>query len=164
MAVIRRATSDDVASIAVLFRRSFGTLTFLPTLHTPEEDREFFAGCVCDGEVWVWEDGRVLGFAALGDNRLEHLYVDPEAHNRGIGSALLAHAKERRPGGFDLWTFQRNEGARRFYDRHGFREVERTDGSRNEEREPDVRLEWQSHAKEARARAPRPWATAPAAF
>ena len=36
-----------------------------------------------------------------------------------------------------------NEPARRFYRRHGFVEVGRTDGARNEEREPDVRLAWE---------------------
>jgi putative acetyltransferase len=145
--VIRRAGSDDVEPIAVIFRRSFGTLTFLPTLHTPEEDRAFFGTAVREDEVWVWEeDGRLLGFASLGKELLDHLYVDPEAQNRGIGTALLDHVKERRPGGFRLWTFQRNEGARRFYERHGFRVVELTDGSNNEEREPDALYEWVSPA------------------
>jgi putative acetyltransferase len=40
-----------------------------------------------------------------------------------------------------LWTFQRNAGARRFYERNGFAAVELTDGLGNEEREPDVRYE-----------------------
>jgi ribosomal protein S18 acetylase RimI-like enzyme len=31
-----------------------------------------------------------------------------------------------------------NERAQRFYERHGFTEVERTDGSDNEERAPDI--------------------------
>ena len=39
-----------------------------------------------------------------------------------------------------LWTFQVNDRARAFYARHGFREVELTDGATNEEHEPDVRL------------------------
>jgi hypothetical protein len=30
----------------------------------------------------------------------------------------------------------------RFYQRHGFVPVERTDGAGNEEREPDVRYQW----------------------
>ena len=46
------------------------------------------------------------------------------------------------PDGFSLWTFQKNEGARRFYERHGFDAVELTDGSGNMEREPDVRYAW----------------------
>jgi hypothetical protein len=45
--------------------------------------------------------------------------------------------------GLQLWTFQRNTAARRFYGRLGFVAVEQTDGSRNEEDEPDVRYRWQ---------------------
>jgi hypothetical protein len=32
--------------------------------------------------------------------------------------------------------------ARRFYERHGFVSVERTDGLHNEEREPDISYVW----------------------
>jgi ribosomal protein S18 acetylase RimI-like enzyme len=56
-----------------------------------------------------------------------------------LGGRLVDLAKRRRPRGLGLWTFQVNEPARRFYERHGFGAVERTDGRRNEEREPDVR-------------------------
>ena len=130
-------------AIAALFRRSFGTLMFLPTLHTPEEDRDFFRGVVADREVWVWEEaGVVLGFAALTDDELTHLYVEPDAHGRGIGGALMDRAKERRPGGFRLWVFQQNANARRFYERRGFVLVRETDGSRNEERTPDALYAW----------------------
>jgi hypothetical protein len=54
----------------------------------------------------------------------------------------VALAKERSPGGLGLWAFQVNKPARRFYERHGFVAVTFTDGSGNEEREPDVRYEW----------------------
>ncbi|HET7923886.1 MAG TPA: hypothetical protein VFL30_03255, partial [Rhodanobacteraceae bacterium] len=57
-------------------------------------------------------------------------------------SALLATAKERRPHGFTLWVFQQNGRARRFYERHGLRCVELTDGRQNEERMPDALYEW----------------------
>ena len=130
-------------AIAALFRRSFGTLTFLPTLHTPEEDRAYFRGVVADSEVWVWEeDGRVLGFAALTADELTHIYVEPDAHGHGIGGALIDRAKERRPGGFRLWVFQQNANARRFYERRGFDLVRETDGSGNEERTPDALYAW----------------------
>jgi len=141
--VIRRAVAEDVAPIAALFRRSFRTLTFLPTLHTPDEDREFFGRAVHEDEGWVWEEvGRVIGFAVLGDAMLNHLYVEPDEQGRGIGTALLDRAKERRPQGLRLWTFQQNVGARRFYEHHGFRVALMTDGSGNEERMPDVLYEW----------------------
>ena len=45
--------------------------------------------------------------------------------------------------GLRLWVFERNDRARSFYAHHGFTEVERTDGSGNEEKEPDVLLRWQ---------------------
>jgi hypothetical protein len=40
-----------------------------------------------------------------------------------------------------LYTFQCNQGARRFYERHGFIAVAFGDGSSNEEGEPDIRYE-----------------------
>ena len=65
------------------------------------------------------EDDRVRGLACLDGDWLTQLYVHPEYHNRGIGTALLDHVKRERPDGFQLWTFQANDGARRFYERHG---------------------------------------------
>jgi ribosomal protein S18 acetylase RimI-like enzyme len=50
------------------------------------------------------------------------------------------------PDGLQLWVFQKNVGARRFYERHGFRLVELTDGAGNEENEPDARYEWRPPA------------------
>ena len=60
----------------------------------------------------------------------------------GPGPALLHRAKERLPSGFRLWVFQENVPVRRFYERHGLRPIEETDGSRNEERTPDALYEW----------------------
>ena len=141
---LRLATSEDTATVATLFRRSFGSIGFLPTLHTPEEDRAFFGGVIARDEVWVAEDedGSALGFAALSADELGHLYVDPPAQGRGIGAALFARARERRPEGFRFWVFQENARARRFYEARGCVVVELTDGSGNEEREPDALYEW----------------------
>jgi len=59
----------------------------------------------------------------------------------GIGSLLLRCAKEEMDE-IRLWTFQRNAGARAFYQQHGFTAEEETDGADNEEREPDVLYHW----------------------
>ena len=59
-----------------------------------------------------------------------------------LGSRLVELAKSRRPAGLQLWTFVTNIEARRFYERHGFVAAEMTDGSGNEEKEPDVRFVW----------------------
>jgi ribosomal protein S18 acetylase RimI-like enzyme len=96
-----------------------------------------------DQDVLVAEtNGEISGFLAMQGDMVEHLYVRPDLLRRGIGSALLHHAKERLPSGFQLWVFLQNVPARRFYERHGLRLVKETDGSRNEERTPDALYEW----------------------
>jgi GNAT superfamily N-acetyltransferase len=142
--LIRLAGTHDIDTIADVFVASFAGLTFLPKLHTESDTRRWIRDeMFARHEVWVAEDdGEVVGFAALSGDLLGHLYVRPDAQNRGVGSALLGLVKAERPHGFDLWTFQRNEGARRFYERNGLGAVELTDGAGNEEEEPDMRYEW----------------------
>ena len=55
---------------------------------------------------------------------------------------MLEHAKTVSPERLELWVFQKNDGARRFYERHGFRLVRLTDGADNMEREPDALYAW----------------------
>jgi L-amino acid N-acyltransferase YncA len=142
--VVRPARAADVEAVADAYVDAYAELTFLPTLHTDDETRSWIRSVVVPRhEVYVAEeDGQVVGFAALSSDMLMWIYVHPSAQGRGAGSALLAKAKELRPDGFRLWTFQRNEGARRFYERHGCRLVQLTDGAGNEEREPDALYAW----------------------
>jgi GNAT superfamily N-acetyltransferase len=67
--------------------------------------------------------------------------VLPEAHGRGIGGALLQVAKSVF-GSLQLWTFQRNDKARRFYQARGFQLIRETDGAENEEKEPAALYRW----------------------
>jgi GNAT superfamily N-acetyltransferase len=144
--LIRLAGTHDLDTIADVFVASFAGLTFLPRLHTDTDTRHWIREEMAPRhEVWVAEqDGGIVGFAALSGDLLGHLYVHPDAQNRGVGTALLGLMKAERPSGFRLWTFQRNEGARRFYERNGCQVVELTDGSGNEEKEPDVLYLWQA--------------------
>ena len=112
-------------------------------LHTPEEDRWFlrqraFPTC----EVWgAFEGAVMIGMIAFRKDWIDQLYVLPEAQGRGVGTELLQVAQ----GAFDrlqLWTFQRNDRARRFYQARGFALVRETDGARNEEKEPDALYLW----------------------
>ena len=118
-------------------------MTYLPRI--VDDHRPLLGGWFIDhDEIWVEdEDGVVTGFAGLNGDVLSHLYVDHEHQGRGIGTSLLDHAKSQRPERLELWVFQKNEGARRFYERHGFRLVRLTDGADNMEKEPDALYEWQ---------------------
>jgi ribosomal protein S18 acetylase RimI-like enzyme len=144
--VIRRATPADADEVGRVFVAARDEMLYLPRI--PGEDRPKLGGWfVARDAIWVEErDGRVVGFVGLNDGEVTHLYVAPRAQNGGIGTALLDHVKAQSAGELRLWVFQRNESARRFYERHGFRLVELTDGAANMEREPDALYGWRRPA------------------
>ena len=144
--MIRRATVQDVEAIVGIHERIVATMTYLPVVHSHEDHLEWFGERLVDREGWVWDDGEVRGYMLLGEDELMHLYLDVGWTGRGIGTSLLELAMSRLPDGFTLWTFQENEGARRFYERHGLHAIELGDGSGNEEGVPDVRYEWRPPA------------------
>lgn len=140
----RRLALVDMDLAAGVHRRAFDqAMPWLAGLHTPDEDRGFYRDRVFPTcRVWGRFEGEELcGIIAFRDGWVEQLYVLPVAQGRGVGSELLDIAKgvgDR----LELWTFQRNALARRFYEARGFKLVEETDGLRNEEREPDARYLW----------------------
>jgi putative acetyltransferase len=141
---LRLAALKDMRAVAQLHRHvRHVCLPYLPDLHTPEEDLAFFQDQVFpDSTIWLAEDGaRLIGFSAVRRNWLDHLYVDPTWHGRGVGRALLTAAREEFAE-LSLWVFQSNTQARRFYERQGFTLVELTDGAANEERLPDALYRW----------------------
>lgn len=153
---LARATRTDAASLADLWLRSrkASIPAIPPPVHSDDEVRAFFADVVVpQRETWVAVEQEVLGLLVLHDDFVDQLYVHPDHQRRGTGATLLDHAKRQRPAGLQLWTFQSNVGARRFYEAHGFVIVEETDGA-NEEAAPDVRYAWRPVAGvPARARA-----------
>jgi GNAT superfamily N-acetyltransferase len=143
MTSIRPATPADVAPVARLFRQvRQACLPYLPDLHTSAEDLAFFRDHVFPAAVvWVAGESEVVGFCAWRPGWVDHLYIHPERHGKGLGTALLTQAMAGQVA-LRLWVFQRNVPALRFYAARGFRAIEHTDGSRNEEREPDTLMEW----------------------
>jgi GNAT superfamily N-acetyltransferase len=97
------------------------------------------------------EAGVVLGYLALHDDFVAQLHLRPGYWRRGIGGTLMRHAKRLRPDGLRLWCFQVNIRARAFYAAHGFGIVEFTDGSRNEEQEPDILFAWRPEGDRGRS-------------
>ena len=141
----RIADAADIADVLLTSRR-----TFLPYLASPRSDDEIRAwirDTVLPAETAIVAAAgdAIVGFLAVrerdGITWITHLYLLPAHVRQGIGSRLLERAvyTARRP--VRLYAFQRNEAARRFYERRGFVAIAFSDGSANEERCPDVLYE-----------------------
>ena len=145
---IRRATPDDAPAVAEIFLRARAGMAYLPAIHTDEQTRQWVASVMLPTlDVRVAElagiagIAGITGFAATSPGHLEHLYVDPPHQSSGVGTALLRRVRREQPISLRLWLFQKNVGARRFYERHGGVLLRETDGRENEEREPDAEYE-----------------------
>jgi ribosomal protein S18 acetylase RimI-like enzyme len=154
---LRAARSDDGAAVAAVFGAARSKMRFLPQLHSQEEHVAFFSHVVLPTSRVTVADaaGEIVGFSAVRDGWLDHLYVTPARQGRGIGGALLAQAMRESRGGLTLWAFVANDRALALYRRAGFVEVLRTDGSANEEREPDVQMRWSPPPRRASSGAAR---------
>lgn len=145
MFALRKLALKDMGAAAAVHRASFDRrLPWLAGLHTPAEDRAFYRTQVFKAcELWGAEQqSKLIGVVAFRREWIDQLYVLPDAQGRGVGGALLEIAQDAYSV-LHLWCFQRNVLARRFYEVHGFRAVRETDGSGNEEKEPDVLYRWE---------------------
>lgn len=147
--IIRRARAADALGTAELYlraRRAGLASGAIPQLVHGDDDVGHWVSRVVIPKLECWlavrASGTLTGMLVLEAGWIDQLYVDPDLTGTGIGSELIAMAKHERPNGLRLWTFQSNDGAQRFYLRHGFHEVERTDGSHNEEHAPDILYAW----------------------
>lgn len=148
---LRAATPEDAPTIAHIFLSARAGMAYLPRLHTEDDTRRFIAHVVATehvelAEVTLGARKIIAGFASYAKKKnifwLNHLYVRPDAQDFSVGSLLLDHVKTQGPHGFQLWCFQANEGARRFYERQGLTLAKLTDGSDNEEKLPDALYVW----------------------
>lgn len=138
----------DMDVVARIHRIAFeDRLPWLPRLHTPEEDRNYYRQCIFPAcSIWGAVEGATIkGFIAFHRDWIDQFYVLPAAQGRGFGTALVEIAKAENSRLY-LWTFQRNLLARRFYEARGFLLVEETNGSHNEEGEPDALYVWSQPA------------------
>lgn len=142
-ALVREADGNDLRGVLEVGRRTW------PETYGPIAGDDYVAmglakwwtadatiPAIRAGRVLVAElDDRVVGMISVGpqDGHLVvwKIYVLREFQGRRIGSALLSSAIERAREIYDeIWLpyVDGNEGAARFYRRHGFTEVDREPG------------------------------------
>jgi GNAT superfamily N-acetyltransferase len=95
-------------------------------------------------EVWMAEArGHPVGFMALmPPDHIAHLYIAAGHRGKGLGARFVDLARRRFPAGLQLWTFQENDEAQRFYEREGFVPVEWADDRDEDRASPDLRMAW----------------------
>jgi GNAT superfamily N-acetyltransferase len=145
---LRGARPGDVEPIVRVLRAARERwLPYAPSVHGEKENGGWVGGTLIpSGGVTVAVlKGKVIGVLAVsrksGVGWIDQLYVQPGWERRGVGSTLLAEALKTLPRPVRLYTFEQNQGARRFYERWGFVAIRFGDGSGNEEGVPDVLYE-----------------------
>ncbi len=102
--------------------RGFCSEAFIKT-HTPTTQKEYLRREMAAGKkLFMLIDRKPVGIVSVYKNLIENLYVLPEEQNKRYGERLLKYAVAMCAGIPTLWVLNINEGARRFYKRHGFQE------------------------------------------
>jgi putative acetyltransferase len=135
--IVRPAKPDDVPVLAGIAQQSYSS-AFADILEEEvidDHDIAFFMARFAHAwqRMLVSVAGNQLtGFLLMTDRHIDMLFMDPAASGQGGGALLLQAAEER--GAKSLECFRDNHGARRFYERHGWRivrEYERTFAGRS---------------------------------
>jgi GNAT superfamily N-acetyltransferase len=118
---VRKATHADIARLVQL-RLAVAENRLRDANSVTDADYAWF---IAHGEIWVWEEGNIEGFAA-GDTRdatIWALFVDPAHEGRGIGRTLIecACSTLRRAGHRQArLSTEPDTRADRFYRRNGW--------------------------------------------
>lgn len=118
---IRLGTSRDIPAMAsVWLEASCEAHDFVPDSFWHSQRSAMQEAYLPAAENYVYEqDGDIKGFVSLHETALAALFVMPMSQSRGIGRALLDHAKSLRPM-LELHVYCKNARAVRFYETNGF--------------------------------------------
>jgi ribosomal protein S18 acetylase RimI-like enzyme len=139
----------DAHELVNMWRASFEYGVGITDPNPIQDQLAFFLNEVVPrNEVSVVKDaGVIVGFLASIPESVCHLYIRVQNVGHGIGSHLLALAKAKSTGSLWLYTFAQNTKACRFYEHHGFTEVERE--SENMYKLEAIKYTWLRSASEA---------------
>jgi len=139
--IVRDAVLDDADTISRIHTLSwqqayagYVPASYLNSL-TPEGKVPMWQEVLLrdDTAVFIAESAsHALGFASVGpardedaeegDLELYTMYLDPEAWGLGVARQLMAAVNSiSQEAAMNLWVFEKNERARRFYEHNGFK-------------------------------------------
>ena len=90
--------------------------------HTPDRQKRFLESQIAKGaQLYMLTDGKPVGIVSVHGSLIENLYVLPSEQNKGYGTQLLTFAVGQCKESPVLWILSTNDGAKRLYERNGFR-------------------------------------------
>jgi putative acetyltransferase len=124
---IRGLSSNDVPAVHAIYNESKldelrfedNDFTLLP-LHLDVKRRE----ALWESDIYVYDDGKVLGYGALYQNEIRALFVSSEARGKGIGKALMVNLLSKASMPVFLWVAASNKPAIKLYESFHFKIVE----------------------------------------
>ncbi len=121
---MRKASPEDIPALAKIAERSYRAAFrgILENCILTTRDAPYFAARFAEDwrHMLVALSGEApIGFLLMTDSHIDMLFMDPDASRKGMGALLLREAEIL--GAKSLECFRDNHGARRFYERHGWR-------------------------------------------
>lgn len=120
--IIRQATNADHPLLLNIWQRSVrATHHFLQESDIQELLPQLRDNYLPAVELWVAVDteNSPLGFIGLNENHVEMLFIEPDLRGKGIGRALLDHARSSRQQ-MSVDVNEQNPEAVGFYLHYGF--------------------------------------------
>lgn len=128
---LRPARADDMARVADIWHEAWHVAHagHVPDGLTAARTLEAFHARTparVDDTTVAEVDDRVVGFVMVAGDEVEQVFVDPVHHGSGVAAPLLAEGERRvAAAGYDeawLAVVVGNARARRFYEKHGWRD------------------------------------------
>jgi ribosomal protein S18 acetylase RimI-like enzyme len=127
----RRVRPNDIEFCWTIYRETMQPLTAQLMQWNEESQRRGIEAALADDDASILvSDGAAAGWLHVTETRrdihLGHLYLAPEARNRGLGSKFLRWMGERAKRKDKNFTLEvlKNNRARALYERLGFRVIE----------------------------------------
>lgn len=118
---ILKITENDIPEIVdIWYETSLQAHSFIPCNYWKANRVLMKNKYIPMSETYSAADGeKILGFISLIDEYLAAVFIRPEFQSKGIGSALLNHAKTLR-NALQLKVFSKNKKSIEFYKKEGF--------------------------------------------
>lgn len=145
--MIRKFETQDLdAVMQIWLHGNLDAHAFIPASFWTDHF-EMVRNMLPQAELYVHEDKdtrQIDGFIGLTGNHIEGIFVAKAARSKGVGKALLDHAKLLKPS-LTLNVYQKNERALAFYRREQF--AVQSEGIDEDTNEAEIQMLWTRQAQ-----------------